>query len=89
MVKIKYLNSFYYCSNSPKGLLERLRIMGFAPGDSMNKFYKIEIFLFRSPQIFGIVPAILKERGGDNLGDGKFSGFTNFRISGFGILKLS
>ena len=27
--KLKYLDSFYYCSNSPKGLLERLRIMRF------------------------------------------------------------
>ena len=36
------------CSNSLKGLLERLRIMGFSPGDTPNKFYKIEFFPFDS-----------------------------------------
>ena len=34
---IKYLDSFNYRSNILKGLLGQLRIMGFSPGDSMNK----------------------------------------------------
>ena len=32
-----------------------------------EQFYKIEFFIFRSPQIFEIAPAILKEREGFNL----------------------
>ena len=43
----------------------------------MNKLYKIEFFQFRTPGVF----TILKEGDGDNLGDGKFSGFHNFRFS--------
>ena len=50
--KLKNPNSFYYCSNSPKGLLEQLRIIRIRSRGYPEQFYKIEFFPFRSPQIF-------------------------------------
>ena len=88
------------CSYSPKGLYEQKNYK-----DSLRlypeQFYKIEFFQFRTPQISEMSQnskrkgkllnmiwkienvTILKERDGDILG------FHNFRISEFGILKLS
>ena len=62
--------------------------MGFAPGDSMNDFKKIELDLFNSLGCLEIsdfrnVPGILKEDETDFLGDGKFSGIPKMEISQF------
>ena len=69
------------CSYSLKGLYRQPRIMGFAPGDSMNDFKKIELDLFDSLGCLEISDfrngsEIIKEGKTDFLGDGKFSRFT-------------
>ena len=61
ILKIKYLDSFYYRSNSLKGAIRTVTNYRDLLSLSPEQFYKIEFFQFRTPQIF----TILKEGDGD------------------------
>ena len=55
ILKIKYLDSFYYRSYSLKGLYEQLRITRFLLSYYMNNFIKLNSPLFDHPDHFEFV----------------------------------